>query len=368
MPGKAWTHQDTSELLQPRPPCDGNLQLYARLELSHPIRLCWLLSPDSSRRPPHHCSPSVGSRAGSWGSPEFPGVQTIPGSLHLPRVHEGVGIPGEGKAGESSPLPKSKKGDPKALPARSGGPAGAAGGGGAGCNCFCLRWAKRSGSISRKRLFWSELQNIVFAQLNSPACAFSLKSQQLSGRRFPSSLPLRERQCSSPQPISELGSGVKGLPEFMALIAETLPSGAGIERCTQGSPPQSSVGHPGDNQVFPTMRCPNFPHHHQSPGSPLCARLLASFLLRPDSLQLLSRPPRISPQSHHGFVPLLAGLQGWRRSPRLSSPVPAQPQLAQAALPRASPIASLPPTVSFTSTSSAVVGRWPLSNIDGSVW
>lgn len=204
--------------------------------------------------------------------------------------------------------------------------------GGTDCNSFCLRWAKHSRSISRKRLFWSKMQNIVFAQLNSPTHAFSLKPRQLSGRRFPSSLPLHERQCSSPQPISEPGSGVKGLPEFMALITEPLPSRAGIERHRHqaphmGQPPWSSLGHPGDSQVCP-------PHQgglRISPfianplGSPLCTQLPASFFPRPDSLQLPSRPPRIPPQSHHSFIPPLAGLQGWRRSPHLSSPILAQP-------------------------------------------
>ena len=37
----------------------------------------------------------------------------MPGFLHHPHAPKGVGTLGEGKAGESSPLQKSKKGNPR---------------------------------------------------------------------------------------------------------------------------------------------------------------------------------------------------------------------------------------------------------------
>lgn len=86
--------------------------------------------------------------------------------------------------------------------------------------------------------------------------------------KVPSCSPLREGQGSSPQSISELGSGVKGLPEFTALISEPLPSEASTKRHIQGSP----HGRPGTLWGQPNGVCPprsaNSPPHHQLPGPP----------------------------------------------------------------------------------------------------
>lgn len=114
-----------------------------------------------------------------------------------------------------------------------------------------------------------------------------------------------------PRPISETGSGVKGLPEFTALIAEPLPSGASVEQRTWGSP--RVPGTPPDNQG--PHEVSKFP-----PSSPMArfpARCPAPrFIpLRPDSLQLPKRPPRISRQSHRGFIPVCGAAGGAHVSP-----------------------------------------------------
>lgn len=90
-----------------------------------------------------------------------------------------------------------------------------------------------------------------------------------------------------PQPISEPGSGAKGLPEFTALIMEPLQAEPALSS-THGSAPH---GHPGDNQVVVSRpKVSDFALHHPLPRSPLSAWLPASSLPHPDSLQLPPGP------------------------------------------------------------------------------
>lgn len=342
MPGKAVTHWGISDPPQPRPPCDGNLQPHAWLEPSHPIRLCQLRSPLPARHPPTTAALQWEARMADGGAQSFQGYSPcLAPSIILMRPRE-RGPRAKGRQERAAPSRRARKATLGTASAEQG-PFRSCGGA-TDCNSFCLRWAKCSRCTSRKRLFWSELQNIVFAQLNSPACAFSLKSRQLSGR-FPSSLLLLEQQCSSLQPISELGSGVKGLPKFTALIAEPLPSGASIKQCAQGSPPWSSLGYPGDNQPHPPTPqglqiSPIITKHRVSPSSP--GSLLHSSLdltassCRPGPHASLCRAVTTSPHCWQvcqaGGGAHVSPAPSWHSHAGLGSPTPCQPHPASCPL------------------------------------
>lgn len=161
----------------------------------------------------------------------FPGVQPcLVSSITL--CPQGRGSSDKGKAGESSPLQSNETlRAPSAEHIQQ-----ELGGKPFGCGNFCLRQAKHSRSISRKRLFWSELQNTAFAQLNSPAYAFSLRPRQLSGRRFLPAHPSTKGRAPPHSQLVSWGRGSRGFPSSRCLCLNHCQATYRVKWHIQGSP------------------------------------------------------------------------------------------------------------------------------------